>query len=632
MPDDDVVNNPQLEREIAKFTRKLEALRRKAATQKTESQGIEGDLAALEEGLLVIKTGYHDDLTKRTGMYAELSEAYEDVLRKLRALKSPPFGIMTFVRFIRMEKITEDSPEVPLIEVKDVHGKIARVYFMDEKTDVNHLKYGQHLIHAGRAPNHILETLAEFKTEGVPGSIVEILTPDHNGTRFLVSTSENGTPQVMHAALCIEAGSLKKGSRVLVDTAVGLVLEILLPLETSDKYIVGEVPNVTFDDIGGLEDIKERIEKWLIHSILFPKTAKRMGRPRPKGCVLTGPPGVGKTMTAKAIVNSLHEIRCDQLGLDRLTVKPLFYSVKGPELLDKFVGESERKIRELFAEARRNSKEGIPVGIFIDEAESLLGIRGSGISSDTEKTIVPMFTAEMDGLEGSGNIVVILASNLAHNIDGAVRRPGRCDMIITVTRPNKAGAVQIFEKYLEASWEQLHPKYNVDLYTPLNRSGKPRVDDSGKTIREQFGCDPKSVRQYLIKKTVARIFDQPERSVLARVIYLDEKKQQVIHYSELISGALIANIVTRAKTIAMGRYTDSLVAKGILHRADELCGVPALELVKDGIEPLGVQLGDLLDAVEQVYKEIHVPNDTKAIRHWLLIENFIRRALQSFSR
>ncbi len=612
-----------LHKDVETLLKKLADLRDKKSAQKKASLDFDEELSRIENYVKELEQSVGFALENHREVIADLRGRLTEAAATVKALKEPPWSRATFVRFIRMEGPTETFPGIPLIEVKDVPGNIARVYFMDEETDVHSLKYGQVLLIRGRDgyANHVVETLDECKTEGVVASVVDVLTADHSGARLLVSAREQDTPQVMHTVAGLATDTVKKGSRVLADTASRLVLELLPALETSEGYLVAEVPDVTFGDIGGLDALKQEIEEWLIHPILFPKTSQRMDEPRPKGCVLQGGPGLGKTMLAKAIVNRLHEIRCAHLKLDAALVKPVFYSINGPELLDKFVGESERKIRELFAEARKKSRLGIPVGIFIDEAEALLGIRGSGISSDTEKTIVPMFTSEMQGLEeqGAENIFLILASNLAHSIDAAVKRPGRCDQIFIVPRPDRAGATEIFKKYLRADWRQLHPKYNEDVYTP-DSDGKPRKDDSGKEIRYQFGNKAEAARDYLIEHTVARIFDDESRNVVVNISY-EGGVGQIVRYHDLISGAIIANVVKRAKRFARVRYTGSLSKLGILHRADELVDLPEQDLRKQGIEPPGVKLKDLYQAVEKVYGEIEVPNDNRAIRHWLLIEN-----------
>ncbi len=625
---------PKLEKELEKLQKKVCELRKKTAPE------IDPAITELEGNVKFLLSDFRGDLNAINKQIQRLSANYDELVAKLEVFKSPPFAIVTFVRFVQMEKLdkqVENSPEAALIAVKDTGGREAYVYFMDDDTDVHTLKYGQQLLirsNSGSTVSHVLRTLSAVKTEGVVASILEVLQADQGGMRYLVATSETAAPQVVHTIDTVDRSMLKKGERVLIDESQRLILEVLGEKESSESYLVGEVPSVTFDDIGGLTKVKREVKQLLINPILFPKVKRRIGRPAPRGCVLKGAPGLGKTMIAKAIFNLFSQMSRAKLAASGQSVDLApnrnFFHIKGSELLTKWVGVPEERFRAVFAEMRKRATPENPALLFIDEAEAYLATRGSGISSDTEKNSVPAFCTEVDGLESVSNIIVIIATNRPDLIDGAVLR--RLDRTFEVTRPDREGSTQIFEKFLAAEWGQIHPKYNVPVYEPYDRFGKPKTDASGKQIRLQFDENPVEARKYLIEKAVARIFDvNDDRNLVADITY-DGGAKQVIRFKDLVSGSRIERIVNHAKEIAEQRFNECLEKKGLLLKAEDFADASNEVLEKEGLEPLGVQLEDLYESIEEIFGEISVANSDRGFRGWLLIEGFAQgRDIQSLT-
>jgi len=351
---------------------------------------------------------------------------------------------------------------------------------------------------------------------------------------------------------------LRSGDTMLMDPRSGLLLE-RLPRPEVDDLILEEVPDISYEDVGGLdsqiEQITDAVELPFIHHDLF--ADYRL--PAPKGILLYGPPGCGKTLIAKAVANSLAK-KVAQVSGDR-EARSFFLNIKGPELLNKYVGETERQIRLVFQRAREKSEEGWPVIVFFDEMESLFRTRGSGISSDMESTIVPQLLAEIDGVETLNNVIVIGASNREDLIDPAILRPGRLDVKIKIERPDEQAAVQIFAQYLTA-----------DL--PI---------DTVEIERLGGGDTEKAVRS-MIETTVEEMYRSDEGNEFLEVTYQNGDKE-VMYFKDFSSGAMIENIVRRAKKLAIKRLIS-------------------------GGEP-GIRTEDLLASIRQEFKEHEdLPNTT----------------------
>ena len=319
--------------------------------------------------------------------------------------------------------------------------------------------------------------------------------------------------------------TLRPGDSLLVDSKAGYAFERIPKAEVED-LVLEEVPDVGYSDIGGLgrqiEQIRDAVELPFLHKDLFREYSLRP----PKGVLLYGPPGCGKTLIAKAVANSLAKKIAEARGDDSKEAKSFFLNIKGPELLNKFVGETERHIRLIFQRAREKASEGTPVIVFFDEMDSIFRTRGSGVSSDVETTVVPQLLAEIDGVEGLENVIVIGASNREDMIDPAILRPGRLDVKIKIERPDAEAAQDIFSKYLTESL----PVHADDL--------------------AEFGGDRVACVRAMIERVVERMYAESEDNRFLEVTYANGDKE-VLYFKDFNSGAMIQNIVDRAKKYAI---------------------------------------------------------------------------------
>ncbi|MFE9576778.1 proteasome ATPase [Nocardia sp. NPDC006044] len=324
---------------------------------------------------------------------------------------------------------------------------------------------------------------------------------------------------------------LRPGDSLLVDTKAGFAFERIPKAEVED-LVLEEVPDVDYTDIGGLgrqiEQIRDAVELPFLHKDLFREYALRP----PKGVLLYGPPGCGKTLIAKAVANSLAKKIAEARGEDAKEAKSFFLNIKGPELLNKFVGETERHIRIIFQRAREKASEGTPVIVFFDEMDSIFRTRGSGVSSDVETTVVPQLLSEIDGVEGLENVIVIGASNREDMIDPAILRPGRLDVKIKIERPDAESAQDIFSKYLTET-------------LPLH------ADDLA-----EFGGDKLACVQAMIERVVDRMYAESEDNRFLEVTYANGDKE-VLYFKDFNSGAMIQNIVDRSKKYAIKSVLDT---------------------------------------------------------------------------
>src|SRR6266550_7872239 len=317
---------------------------------------------------------------------------------------------------------------------------------------------------------------------------------------------------------------LKTGDHLLMDAKSGYLLEKLPKSEVEDLALE-EVPDIGYDDIGGLGTQIEAIKDAVELPYLYADYYKEHQLTPPKGVLLYGPPGCGKTMIAKAVANNLAEKISEKRGEK---IKGFFLNIKGPELLNKYVGETERKIREIFVKAKEKAAEDVPVIVFFDEMDALFRTRGSGISSDVETTIVPQLLAEIDGVEGLKNVIVIGASNRQDLIDPAILRPGRLDVKIKIERPDAAAAVDIFNKYMTTQ-------------LPINES----------ELRESSG-DAQAAVDRMIAATIEEMYSLGEENRFLEVTYANGDKE-VLYFKDFSSGAMIESVVRRAKKLALKR-------------------------------------------------------------------------------
>jgi proteasome-associated ATPase len=389
------------------------------------------------------------------------------------------------------------------------------------------------------------------------GEVVTLKEVLDDGRRALIY-GRGDEERVAEIADSLRDVKMRAGDAVLMDLRSGLLVE-KLPRQQVEELVLEEVPDVSYEDVGGLdrqiEDITDAVELPYLHRELFNDYAL----PAPKGILLYGPPGCGKTLIAKAVANSLAKKVAALTG--NVNVRSYFLNIKGPELLNKYVGETERQIRLVFERAREKADEGVPVIVFFDEMDSLFRTRGTGISSDMESTIVPQLLAEIDGVETLRDVIVIGATNREDLIDPAILRPGRLDVKIKIERPDEGAASQIFARYLTSS-------------IPLDTA----------TVAELGGGDPDKACQAMIEQTVAEMYRDDESNRFLEVTYQNGDKE-VLYFKDFASGAMIENIVRRAKKAAVKR-----------------------EIAEQG---RGVRVEDLIASIRQEYKENEdLPNTT----------------------
>jgi proteasome-associated ATPase len=348
---------------------------------------------------------------------------------------------------------------------------------------------------------------------------------------------------------------LRPGDYVRIDPKTSLILEKLERPEV-EELVLEEVPDITYHDVGGLADQIEMIRDTVELPYLYRDLFREYELEPPKGILLYGPPGCGKTLIAKAVANSLAKKVSERTG--NPDVRSYFLNIKGPELLNKWVGETERQIRLIFQRAKEKSDEGVPVIVFFDEMDSLFRTRGTGISSDVESTIVPQLLSELDGVESLKNVVVIGASNREDLIDPAILRPGRLDVKIKINRPDPIAAREIFRIYLTDE-------------TPLDAT-------------ETAGSDPATTILRMIEATVTDMYSADKENEFLEVTYANGDRE-TLYFKDFASGAMIENIVRRAKKDAIKRQ----IAGG----------------------PIGVRQDDLIAAIKQEFREHEdLPNTT----------------------
>jgi proteasome-associated ATPase len=362
------------------------------------------------------------------------------------------------------------------------------------------------------------EVLSEPTADGLAGRALVVGHADEERVVWLAAPLIAGEDNP-------DAVPLKPGDSLLVDTKAGYAYERVPKAEVED-LVLEEVPDVDYSDIGGLfrqiEQIRDAVELPFLHAELFREYELRP----PKGVLLYGPPGCGKTLIAKAVANSLAKKVAAVRGDDPNEGRAFFLNIKGPELLNKFVGETERHIRLIFQRAREKASAGTPVIVFFDEMDSIFRTRGSGVSSDVETTIVPQLLAEIDGVEGLENVIVIGASNREDMIDPAILRPGRLDVKIKIERPDAEAAQDIFSKYLTST---------LPIHT----------DDIA-----EFAGNRKACIDAMIQRVVERMYDETEENRFLEVTYANGDKE-TLYFKDFNSGAMIQNIVDRSKKSAI---------------------------------------------------------------------------------
>ena len=449
---------------------------------------------------------------KNSDLATLLSDAKLQLLSlrdQVEQLGAPPSGFGIFL------DLYEDDADVL------INGKKMRVTISPE-IDRSQLSSGREVV--------LNESLNIISIHGfeIAGEIVKLKNLLDNNSRAVV-IGRADEERVVRIAESLSDVSIKTGDSLLLDSKSGFVYE-KIPKSEVEELVLEEVPDVNYEDIGGLgaqiEQIRDAVELPFLHKDLYAEHQLKA----PKGILLYGPPGCGKTLIAKAVANSLARKVTEKTG--NKDGKSYFLNIKGPELLNKYVGETERHIRLIFQRARDKASEGTPVIVFFDEMDSLFKTRGSGVSSDVENTIVPQLLSEIDGVEGLENVIVIGASNREDMIDPAILRPGRLDVKIKIQRPNAQGAAEILSKYLTS-----------DL--PINE------DD----LALHKG-DRQATIKTMIDKAVEQMYTESDENRFIEVTYVNGDKE-ILYFKDFSSGAMLENIVSRAKKAAIKEFLSN---------------------------------------------------------------------------
>jgi proteasome-associated ATPase len=543
-----VDGNSEYERRLAAYEQEVSGLLEQVKTLEEEVVQLRRKLQdapkrvrTLEERLLETKGQLAQAVSQNEKLSYTLREAREqigDLREEVEKLTQPPSAYGTFLG-------ANDDATVDVFS----GGRKMRVALHPE-IELDELERGQEVV-LNDSLNVVLARGNEISGEVV--TLKELLD-EHRA--MIVGRADEERVVELTAALIGE--KLRAGDTLLMDSRTGLLLE-KLPRPEVEELVLEEVPDISYEDIGGLdnqiEQITDAVELPWLHRDLFVEHQL----PAPKGVLLYGPPGCGKTLIAKAVANSLAKKVSEVTG-DK-AARSYFLNIKGPELLNKYVGETERQIRLVFQRAREKSEEGWPVIVFFDEMDSLFRTRGSGISSDIESTIVPQLLAEIDGVETLKNVIVVGASNREDLIDPAILRPGRLDVKIKIERPDQAAARQIFSRYLKE-----------DL---------PFDEDE---IKKLGNGDRRKAIDVMIDRTVAEMYRDDEDNRFLEVTYQNGDKE-ILYFKDFSSGAMVENIVRRAKKLAIKRA-----------------------IAKEG---KGIRTEDLLASIKQEYKEHEdLPNTT----------------------
>jgi proteasome-associated ATPase len=494
----------ELQSQLGFLQDEVSQLRRRLAEGPLQSRAVEQRLSETQRSLAAV-TSQNERLAQT------LREARDQIMtlkEEVDRLAQPPAGFGTF-----LSRNEDGSIDV------FTGGRKLRVN-VSPSVDLDELQRGQEVM-----LNEALNVVAALDFEQV-GEVVMLKEVLADGERVLVIANAD-EERVVRIAEPLRRHKLRAGDSLLLDSRAGYVYE-KVPKSEVEELVLEEVPDIDYTDIGGLfaqiETIRDAVELPYLHPELFIEHELKA----PKGVLLYGPPGCGKTLIAKAVANSLAKKVAAKTGQEG---KSYFLNIKGPELLNKYVGETERHIRLVFQRAREKASEGTPVIVFFDEMDSLFRTRGSGVSSDVENTIVPQLLSEIDGVETLENVLVIGASNREDMIDPAILRPGRLDVKIKIERPDAESARDIFSKYLTAS-------------LPLH------ADDLG-----EFGGDKAACVAGMIRATVERMYTETEENRFLEVTYANGDKE-VLYFKDFNSGAMIQNIVDRAKKMAIKDLLD----------------------------------------------------------------------------
>jgi proteasome-associated ATPase len=523
----------ELQTQISFLEEEVGLLRRRLTNAPRQVQLLEEKLVETREAL-----------ARATGQNEKLADALRDEKQRIEALaeeveklSQPP---ATFGVFIG----SNDDGSVDVVTA----GRKLRVMPAPD-LDADKLVSGAQVI-----LNDALNVVEVLDPDGT-GQVVKV--KDKLGADRAVVVSRGDEEHVAYLAGSLLGTVVRAGDPVLYDARSGVATE-LLPREEVEELVLEEIPDITYEDIGGLEGQIEAIRDAVELPFLYAELFQEHQLEAPKGVLLYGPPGCGKTLIAKAVAKSLADKVRERTG--REDARSYFLNVKGPELLNKYVGETERQIREIFQRAKERSEEGLPVIVFFDEMDSIFRTRGTGISSDVESTIVPQLLSELDGVETLKNVIVIGASNREDLIDPAILRHGRLDVKIKIERPTAEQAKDVMSKYL-------HPVVPIHPDEVDRHSGDVQV----------------AVAR-MIERTVEQMYEPSERNRFLEVTYASGDKE-ILYFKDFNSGAMIENIVRRAKKDAIKRF----LSKG----------------------EKGIKTEDLLTAIRDEFKENEdLPNTT----------------------
>jgi len=495
----------ELRNQVRYLEAEVAALRRRLLEHPADSRSLESRLSETQASMASV-----------TAQNERLAETLREAREKIIALKEevdrlaqPPSGFGTY-----LGRNDDDTLDV------FTGGRKLRVA-ASPSVDLDGLRLGQELM-LNEALNVV--QACEFEVVGDVVMLKELLA---DGERALV-IAQADEERVVRLASPLLDQPLRAGDSLLLEPRSGYVYE-RIPKSEVEELILEEVPDIDYSHIGGLagqiDQIRDAVELPYLYRDLFNEHELKP----PKGVLLYGPPGCGKTLIAKAVANSLAKKVAEKTGVEG---RSFFLNIKGPELLNKYVGETERHIRLVFQRAREKASEGMPVIVFFDEMDSLFRTRGSGVSSDVENTIVPQLLSEIDGVEALENVLVIGASNREDMIDPAILRPGRLDVKIKIERPDAESARDIFSKYLTTS-------------LPLH------ADDLN-----EFGDDRAECVNGMIQRTVERMYTETDENRFLEVTYANGDKE-ILYFKDFNSGAMIQNIVDRAKKMAIKAYLDA---------------------------------------------------------------------------
>jgi proteasome-associated ATPase len=495
----------QTESEITYLRAEVEHLRRRLSAGPSDNRSLEARLAETQARLSTL-SAQNERLTDT------LREARDQILtlkEEVARLAQPPTGFGTF-----LGRNDDDTVDV------FTGGRKLRVS-VSPTVDLDELRRGQEVL-----LNEALNVVTALDFEEV-GEVVMLKETLAGGDRVLVIGNAD-EERVVRIAESLKDEKIRAGDSLLLDSRAGYVYE-KVPKTEVEELILEEVPDIDYESIGGLRGQIEAIRDAIELPYLYPDLFAEHQLTPPKGILLYGPPGCGKTLIAKAVASSLAKEVAAKTGEEG---KSFFLNIKGPELLNKYVGETERHIRLVFQRAREKASEGTPVIVFFDEMDSLFRTRGSGVSSDVENTIVPQLLSEIDGVEGLENVIVIGASNREDMIDPAILRPGRLDVKIKIERPDAESARDIFSKYLRPDL----PLHTEDL--------------------KEFGGDRDGCVSGMIQRIVERMYAETEENRFLEVTYANGDKE-VLYFRDFNSGAMIENIVDRAKKMAIKDLIES---------------------------------------------------------------------------